>query len=107
MCKPHYHAEWRSRRLQAPQRDGLIRRKYGISPEQYEQMAEQQGRACAICATTVDYLLYVDHDHGCCPGQRTCGKCVRALLCRDCNFLIGLAKENPETLAAAARYLLT
>jgi hypothetical protein len=50
-------------------------------------------------------LLAVDHDHGCCPGQRSCGKCVRGLVCRDCNAMLGLARDNADSLRRAASYL--
>ena len=50
-------------------------------------------------------LLAVDHDHGCCPGERSCGKCVRGLVCRDCNAMLGLARDNADSLRRAASYL--
>lgn len=31
----------------------------------------------------------VDHDHGCCPGEKSCGQCVRGLVCNRCNMQIG------------------
>lgn len=40
----------------------------------------------------------VDHDHKCCAGNRSCGKCIRGLLCRQCNLLLGVAKDNPHYL---------
>ncbi len=63
-----------------------VLKKYGLTPEKYDEMLEAQGGGCAICHEPPgDRNLYVDHDHGCCPGQYTCGKCVRGLLCILCN----------------------
>jgi hypothetical protein len=32
---------------------------------------------------------HVDHDHGCCTGKRTCGRCVRGIVCGRCNLILG------------------
>jgi len=29
--------------------------------------------------------LHVDHDHNCCNGVKSCGKCVRGIICNRCN----------------------
>lgn len=50
-------------------------------------------------------LLVVDHDHECCPGNVSCGDCVRGLPCFACNAALGLLRERPETFEAAAAYL--
>jgi hypothetical protein len=75
--------------------------RYGISPEQY---AEAVAAGCEICGTT-EAKLHVDHDHSCCPGNYTCGKCVRGFLCGSCNRAVGLLNENAETILAAADYV--
>jgi hypothetical protein len=49
--------------------------------------------------------LAVDHNHGCCPGEKSCGKCVRGLLCDNCNQAIGKFRDDPELLLKAAEYL--
>lgn len=71
-------------------------KKYGIAPEQLEQLcAAAQGR-CAICFTpTAD--LHVDHDH-------TTGK-VRGMLCHSCNTGLGHFRDDRRNLYAAIRYL--
>jgi hypothetical protein len=46
-------------------------------------------------------LLCVDHDHTCHPPKKTgqthcCKKCIRGLLCHDCNWMVGLAEKNGQ-----------
>jgi hypothetical protein len=38
-------------------------------------------------------------------GIGSCGNCIRGLLCQDCNFILGLAKDSTDRLLAAAKYL--
>jgi len=80
-------------------RDLRLRRQYGITTEQYEQMLAHQGGVCAVCRRPPKNLpLNVDHDH-------TSGL-VRGLLCWRCNSrVIGAARDDPSVLRAAAEYL--
>lgn len=80
--------------------------KYGITQEGYEAALARQGGVCAICGGKQENTLFnVDHDHSCCPGTKTCGKCIRGLLCKRCNAGLGMFRDSPELLAAAVRYL--
>ena len=79
-----------------------------LTSEQYNEIFNRQGGCCAVCGShqsTLRRSLAVDHDHSCCPGRKTCGKCIRGLLCDNCNFLIGHAKNSVEILLKAAKYL--
>lgn len=59
---------------------------YSITIEQYDLMLQQQNGLCGVCGKTDNQRrLSVDHDHSCCSGKRSCGKCVRGLLCGTCN----------------------
>jgi hypothetical protein len=87
---------------------------YGLAPGQYERMLARQNGVCAICsqpeksvskATGKIYPLAVDHDRSCCPGNRSCGKCVRELVCRNHNVMLGLADDSPAILRMGAKYL--
>jgi hypothetical protein len=89
-------------------RDRYMWRTYGLSIDQYEEALAAQGDGCAICGRgeSQDGLsLSVDHDHTCCPGTKTCGRCIRGLLCRNCNWVLGQMQDDAERLAAAAEYL--
>lgn len=77
--------------------------KYRLRPEDYDRMLAEQGGTCAICPATT--MLRVDHDHACCPGQISCGQCVRGLVCDACNLLLGKANDDAARLRAAATYL--
>lgn len=88
--------------------DRQLRINFNMTLEQYYEMLEAQGGCCAICGATeggTGKKFAVDHDHACCPGTKTCGKCTRALLCERCNKSIGLFEDNPDLLRSAADYL--
>ena len=31
----------------------------------------------------------IDHDHSCCPESRSCGQCIRGVICSGCNTMLG------------------
>ncbi len=77
-----------------------LRRKYGITTDDYDEMYRAQRGCCWICGTHQSALkrrLNVDHDHD--SGD------VRALLCGHCNRGIGLLSDDPKTVQRAADYL--
>lgn len=79
-----------------------LKRAYGISLDDYDQMlARQQGR-CAICPADKPGgrgpHWHVDHCHE--TGR------VRGLLCARCNAMLGGARDNPTSLLRAVDYLI-
>lgn len=92
-------------------RDWSLRRRYGITLEQYAAMRDAQGGKCAACGGGADsvsesrgvakvrpYWLMVDHDHA--TGA------VRGLLCGRCNRALGLVADDPARLQGLLAYLL-
>ena len=82
-------------------------RKYGMTMDDYMDMEEEQNKVCKICGEPEKHKkrLSVDHDHVCCSGPTSCGKCIRGLLCSTCNKVLGQVKDNPKTLQAMINYL--
>jgi hypothetical protein len=79
-------------------RKSHLKRKYGLTPQQYDAMLAAQGGVCLICREKPgDLPLHVDHDHA--TGE------VRGLLCIRCNNAIGLFQESQDLFQAAANYL--
>lgn len=77
-----------------------LKKLYGLTPDKFQELNEQQNGVCAICGgTNPEGDLCVDHDH-------STGK-VRALLCRPCNLMLGNAQEQSSLLTKAAAYLTT
>ena len=103
-CVSHHRAIIRIRRARSHER--TVQRVYGLTPGLYRVLYEAQNGLCAIChrASGKSKRLAVDHDHACCPGPNSCGKCVRGLLCGVCNRVI-LGWYTPEMLERALRYL--
>ena len=80
------------------------RAKHGIAYDKLMHMHKEQDYKCLICKETVE-RLFVDHDHSCCQGVYSCGKCIRGLLCTHCNRGLGAFRDNIEYLKAAIDYL--
>lgn len=94
-------------------RDKLLRF-YNITPETYAELLRKQDGVCRICKqpeslidtrTGFAMALAVDHDHSCCPGEKTCGNCIRGLLCARCNTAIGLMDDDVDLLLQSILYL--
>lgn len=78
---------------------------FGITLEQYEQLAASQGGCCAICGKSPDEAkghkrnvrLHIDHDHD--------SGLVRGLLCNTCNTGLGCFYDSLDNLIGAIEYL--
>lgn len=79
--------------------------RHGLTKEQYEAMMEQQQGICANPACSNEATV-IDHDHTCCPGKRSCGKCVVGLLCSGCNTAEGLLESNANKALGLAEYII-
>jgi hypothetical protein len=83
--------------------------RYGLTQAEWDRRVAQQGNRCALCRTdTPDNKRgswHIDHDHSCCAGTFSCGKCVRGLLCHLCNVMLGNGRDDADLLRAAADYI--
>ena len=104
-CKTHWLRRRKETRAKA--HASHVQKTYGLGEHDYGKLYEAQGGVCAICqrATGATRKLSVDHDHSCCSGGVSCGYCVRGLLCRPCNDMLGHARDSWEFFARAIRYL--
>lgn len=91
--------------LKTDSRQRSRRYKYGIPYDEFLGMLRTQEFACPICKEPIDTSAHVDHDHKCCPGKKSCGECVRSLLCGPCNRLLGTARDSTDILRNAIDYL--
>jgi Recombination endonuclease VII len=65
---------------------------YGLTQEHFDRLLDTQQHTCGMCHEPFEegQLIHVDHDHACCRGKnRSCGECVRGLLCHTCNIALG------------------
>jgi Recombination endonuclease VII len=94
-ARARYHAQKHD--SASPVRTALLKRRYGISPAEYDALLAKQGGACAICRRRAKGRLCVDHCHV--TGM------VRGLLCNECNGALGYLKDDQASLVAALAYL--
>lgn len=73
--------------------------RYGITEEQYDNLLIEQDNACAVCKTEFSQTVWanIDHDHNCCPGKKSCGNCLRGLLCSHCLTLASIMEKRFKT----------
>ncbi|MFJ7209580.1 endonuclease VII domain-containing protein [Streptomyces sp. NPDC098789] len=72
-----------------------LKRAYGMTEAQWDEMVEAQGGLCCICLKAP--AVHVDHCHE--TGR------VRGVLCFNCNSAIGKLGDDPDTLRRAISYL--
>jgi Recombination endonuclease VII len=92
-----YRRAYRQRR-KAEDRDAHLRRTFGITQADYEELLARQGGGCGICGRKPGKVsLHVDHDHA--TGE------IRGLLCVGCNNALGQFRDDPGLLTLAADYV--
>lgn len=92
------------------QRRWTLREEYGLTSTQFDALLASQGGGCAVCKTPDPGgrgTWHIDHDHTCCPGKRSCGACIRGILCSGCNIGLGHFGDDADRLMQAAAYLLS
>ncbi|MFF0782014.1 endonuclease VII domain-containing protein [Streptomyces sp. NPDC003720] len=85
-CKACRAAEGRARHL---------KRHYGLTEAERDELVASQGGVCCICLAAVP--AHVDHCHE--TGR------VRGVLCFSCNAALGQFKDQPEVIRRAAAYV--
>lgn len=108
-CAAEYQREYNKSNRQKINSYALkyrLRDNFNMEVSQYQDMLDAQDGKCAICLRSFTGMnLAVDHDHSCCPGKTSCGKCVRGLLCNSCNGALGMVADNVNTLRNMIQYL--
>jgi|ERR1019366_396774 hypothetical protein len=103
-AKPERRAAKRARNarpeVKVTARATVLKRKYGITFDDYNAILAAQGGLCAICGTDKPGgmgAFHVDHDH------KT--NELRGLLCNNCNIGLGYFHDNTATFHSVIRYL--
>ena len=122
-CGRHNSAAWargdrnaakqryRDAHPRTPEQNRVYRLKhyFGLSPEKWDEMLAAQKGACYLCDEPLDLerqgKVHVDHDHACCRGDKTCGRCIRGLACDLCNRGIGAFADDPDRIERVAARL--
>ena len=120
VCPPCANMKAKAYRLNQPEKwlDNKLWTFYRIRLADYQRMVAEQDGRCAACGIHAGELkggmghqgLVVDHDHRCCDTKRygggtICGKCVRGLLCQQCNTALGMVNDDPDRLDLLATYV--
>lgn len=103
-CRTAATQEWAQANPQdweRARRRSHLKKRYGLTPEEADQLLESQGGKCAICGTphgdSRGFRLHIDHDHA--TGA------VRGILCNLCNAGLGNFRDDPVLMRRAIAYL--
>ena len=97
-----YHKNYRENnrdKMRLNDKKKFLKKKYGITIEQFDQMRVEQNGKCAICSNQ-----FKDSKDTCVDHCHTNGK-VRQLLCFSCNVMLGHARDSQDILKSALTYL--
>lgn len=102
VANPHYNTPQETRRRRLFYR-------WGMTPEAFDALLASQDGRCANPGCRTDdpgrHGFHIDHDHNCCPPMKSCGKCIRGLLCGPCNRAAGYAHDDADVLRGLADYI--
>jgi hypothetical protein len=102
-------------RLKLTHRSSKLKYNFKLSLDQFVWLLESQNGLCFLCKmpesrvdsrTGITMNLSVDHDHRCCNASgKSCGNCVRHLLCSMCNTILGYIEAKPNQVWRYADYV--
>lgn len=102
-CKPcrykrnRYWAEENKESYRESTRNTRRKIEYGINPEEFNRLLEDQHYRCAICKISIDQTSHLDHCHN--TGT------VRGILCKKCNLGLGFFDDNIDKLYSSIEYI--
>lgn len=82
-------------------RSGHLRRRYGLTLDEYEQLLIAQSGRCALCLDPIMPAAWLAVDHCHAAGE------VRGLLCSPCNRLLHSMEHDIDWFQRAVEYLLS
>jgi hypothetical protein len=94
LCKTCYSRKY-NKENPGPAYRRSLKHRFGITPEQRDEIISRQNGMCAICK--IEKATHIDHCHK--TGR------IRGMLCLRCNAALGLLRENVSTLVGAVNYL--
>lgn len=101
-CRKYYRANreriLKDRRANANYRADDLKRNYGMTVEDWEQLFASQGCKCACCGGTETTHWATDHD------QST--QHVRGILCNRCNLMLGWCGDQTDSVRTNTNALL-
>jgi hypothetical protein len=89
-------------------KNNYLKRQYNTTLEEYNKQILEQAGLCAACHRPLDLsgkAPPVDHDHACCPGHKSCGKCNRGVIHEQCNKALGCINDDLDILRHLIQYI--